>query len=408
MPNNLIPYNELRFIKDIGNVENVHLVKLAADAQEAIAVLNHELKKLPNPYVLLDSLLLQESKASSRIENIVTTNDELFKGIALEDEKGIKEVLNYKYALFEGFTVIKEKGVISIGDLIRVNTKLTGSPVGLRKNDSASPGRYTTISKIDSGGSREVLYTPPHGEELLYKLLVDMLEYVYFDDLYPYHPLIKIALAHYQFECIHPFYDGNGRTGRILNILFMCQKGMLLHPVLYVSSYLLQNRAKYYELLQSTLINNDYEDMIAFMLRGFMETAQKTLAIIEKIEKNIIQFKEYVRENAIQLSDKTSQKVPEEVVDLVFEKVYCRVSDLTAERKQRLGDIERPAQEPDKNAGKRKRAAKLPAHRETAALYLRALEKTGLLQSEKINNTVIYKNTELIKLFETEENFSGN
>ncbi|MDA8234356.1 MAG: Fic family protein [Clostridia bacterium] len=408
MPNNLVPYNELKLLKDIGNVETIYLVKLAADAQEAIAVLNHELKKLPNPYVLLDSLLLQESKASSRIENIVTTNDELFKGIVLDDEKGIKEVLNYKNALFEGFKVIKEKGVFSIGDLIRINTKLTGSAVGLRKNDSSTPVRYTTISKIDSAGNKEVLYTPPHGEELLYKLLVDMLEYVYFDDLHPYHPLIKIALAHYQFECIHPFYDGNGRTGRILNILFMCQKGMLLHPVLYVSSYLLQYRVKYYELLQSTRINDDYEDVVAFMLRGFMETAQKTLAMIEKIENSINQFKEYVRENTVQLSHKTSQKVPEEVIALVYEKVYCRVSDLTDERKKRLGDIERPAKEPDKNAGKRKRAAKLPAHRETASLYLRALEKIGLLQSEKVNNTVIYKNTELIKLFETEEKLSGN
>lgn len=403
MPYKLTPFNELKLIKDIGNVENIYLVKLAADAQEAVAVLNHELKKLPNPYLLLDNLLLQESKASSRIENIGTTNDELYKGIALENEKDIKEIINYKHALFEGFRVIKEKGVISIGDVIRMNTELTGSPLGIRKNDSETPNRYTTISKIDSAGTRKVMYTPPHGEDLLYKLLVDMLEYVYFDDLYPYHPLIKIALAHYQFECIHPFYDGNGRTGRILNILFICQKGMLLHPVLYVSSFLLKNRVRYYELLQSTRINNDYEDLIAFMLRAFLETAQKTLGIIARIENSISQYKQYVRENTIQISPTTSQKVPEEVIDLIFEKVYCRVADLTNEKKHRLGDIERPAQKPDKDAGKRKTASKLPAHRETAALYLRALEKIGLMESEKVNNTVIYKNTELIRLLEMEE-----
>ena len=230
--------------------ENKALLKLAEDTRVAIEILNYEVNSLPNPAIMLDTLALQEARASSSIENILTTNDDLYRGIIFDSFTAeAKEVAQYKDALFIGFNRLKEKGILSISDIEAVNEPVNKRQRGIRANLPEFENSYTRIANV-SNGQNEILYTPPHGKELLHKLLVDMLEYVYNDEMFSTHPLVKIALAHYQFESIHPFYDGNGRTGRILNILLLCQKEYLHYPILYASSYIIKNKNQYYDLLQ--------------------------------------------------------------------------------------------------------------------------------------------------------------
>ena len=188
----------------------------------------------------------------------------------------------YKDALFTGYTRMMDKGLISLSDIEAINEPVNQKKPGIRTN-LMNFNDLTQIANRKPTGKVEVIYTPPHGVDLLYKLLIDMLDFVYDDDTYDLHPLIKIALAHYQFESIHPFRDGNGRTGRILNVLFLCHKGYLNAPILYASSYIIRNKNQYYDLLQTCKETERYEPIIEFMLRSFKETAEHTLRIVESI-----------------------------------------------------------------------------------------------------------------------------
>ena len=205
---------------------------------------------------------------------------------------------------------------------------------------------------------------------MLQHLLIDMFEYVYNDEDFDIHPLIKIALAHYQFESIHPFYDGNGRTGRILNVLFLCQKGYLDKPILYASSYIIKNKNEYYELLRTAKENEQYEEIITYMLRSFKETAERTLRIVENIKALLEKYtdKEYL------LTLKGQYEPLYNTVNLVFKKAYVRIADVVD----------------------------LGIHRQTAATYLDRLVDEGLLSKEKVGRENIYKNVKLLELFEND------
>ncbi len=363
------PYNDLPLISTL-ELDTSSLMKLAEDTRVAIEILNYAVNTLPNPGILLDTLAFQEAQASSEIENIVTTNDDLYRGVIFDDyTPEAKEVSQYKDALFIGYHRMQEKGAIGPGDIEEINRPVNLKQPGIRKNLMGFDD-LTRIASRKSNGELEILYTPPHGTELLQKLLIDMLEFVYEDDVYLLHPLIKIALAHYQFESIHPFRDGNGRTGRILNILFLCQKVYLDSPILYASSYIIQHKNRYYDLLRETRTTGKYEAFTEFMLRSFKETAEKTLHIVEGIHSllRLYSDKEY-------LSSLKGQMEPlQETVNVIFKKAYVRIADITA----------------------------LGIHRQTAAVYLDQFIDRGLLSKERIGRDNIYKNTKLFELFETD------
>lgn len=363
------PYNDLPLISTL-ELDTSGLTKLAEDTRVAIEILNYAVNTLPNPGILLDTLALQEAQASSEIENIVTTNDDLYRGVVFDDfTPEAKEVSQYKDALFIGYHRMQDKGAIGPGDIEEINRPVNLKQPGIRKNLMGFDD-LTRIASRKSNGELEILYTPPHGTELLQKLLIDMLEFVYEDDVYLLHPLIKIALAHYQFESIHPFRDGNGRTGRILNILFLCQKGYLDSPILYASSYIIQHKNRYYDLLRETRASGTYEAFTEFMLRSFKETAEKTLHIVEGIHSLLHQYsdKEF-------LSSLKGQIEPLQVtVNIIFKKAYVRIADITA----------------------------LGIHRQTAAVYLDQFVDQGLLSKERIGRDNIYKNIKLFELFEAD------
>lgn len=368
--NNLKPYNELKPISSLEIKETKELLKLAEDTRVAIEILNYEINALPSADILLDTLVYQEAKVSSNIENIVTTNDDLYRGIVFDSSTPqAKEVINYKEALFEGFSRLKAKGVLSISDIEAINEPVNTKQKSIRANLPEFESSYTKIANIVNGVT-EVLYTPPHGKELLNRLLVDMLEYIYDDEMHMTHPLIKIALAHYQFESIHPFHDGNGRTGRILNIMFLCQKEYLSYPILYASSYIIKNKNVYYSLLQECKQTDDYYSFIAYMLNSFKTTAQKTLEMVNSTKRLLEQYKndEFIDEL------KGQKKVIREVMDVIFRKVYVRIDDLV----------------------------EMGIHRQTASAYLKQLVDKGLLSEEKLHREKIFKNVELLKLFEGE------
>lgn len=366
------PYNDLPQITTLFIDTSSGLAKLAEDTRVAIEILKYAVKTLPDPNILLDTLALQEARASSTVENIVTTNDDLYRGVVFEDFTAeAKEVSMYKEALFEGYNRMLKKGVIAMSDIEAINRPVNKKQPGIRTN-LPNFGDLTRIANVSSNGETEVIYTPPHGKELLQELLIDMLDFIYDDDAYDLHPLIKIALAHYQFESIHPFRDGNGRTGRILNILFLCQKGYLDAPVLYASSYIIKNKHKYYELLRTAKETETYEPVVEYMLTSFKETAERTLRIVEEIRKLLDQYT-----SRDFLEKLTGQYEPlKKTVEIVFKKAYVRNADLTK------GD--------------------LGLHRQTAAAYLDQLVECGLLSKEKAGRDNIYKNIKLLELFEND------
>lgn len=367
-----IPYNEIPLISSIQIEETRSLQKLAEDTRVAIELLNYAVDTLPSPSILIDTLSLQEAKVSSNVENIVTTNDELYMGAAFNSYTAeAKEVANYKDALFIGFERLKEKGIISLSDIEEINRPVNNKMHLIRTNLPNFQSDLTRIANKKANGEIEILYTPPHGKELLQKLLIDMLDYVYDDDTYLIHPLIKIALAHYQFESIHPFRDGNGRTGRILNIIFLCQKEYLSYPILYTSSYIIKNKNQYYNLLQKSKETLNYTEIIEYMLNSFKHTAHKTLHIVENIKGMLA---EYTNEDFIN-ELKGQKTLLIEMIEMIFEKVYVRNADLV----------------------------KMGIHRQTAATYLDQLVDKGLLTKEKVGRDNIYKNIKLLELFEGED-----
>ena len=362
------PYNDLPLITSLELDTSTGLAKLAEDTRVAIEILNYAVKTLPNPGILLDTLALQEARASSNIENIVTTNDDLYRGVVFDDFTAeAKEVSRYKDALFAGYTRMLDKGLIATSDLEAINEPVNQKQPGIRTN-LLNFNDLTRIANRKPNGELEIIYTPPHGADLIQKLLIDMLDFVYDDDTYDLHPLIKIALAHYQFESIHPFRDGNGRTGRILNVLFLCHKGYLDAPILYASSFIIRNKNQYYELLRTAKETEHYESIVDYMLRSFKETAEQTLRIVESIRSLLAQYSD-----ERYLSTLRGQLVPlQNTVNVIFKKVYVRVADLV----------------------------ELGIHRQTAATYLDQFADLGLLSKDRIGRDNIYKNIKLLELFD--------
>ena len=363
----LKPYNDLPLITTLYVDTNSGLAKLAEDTRVAIEILRYAVNTLPDPNILLDTLALQEAKASSNVENIVTTNDDLYRGVVFENyTEEAKAVSQYRDALMIGYDALKDRERLTLTDIEKINIPVNKRTHGYRV-DLPNFGEPTRIANKTTN---EIIYTPPQGKVLIQELLYDMLEYVYDDETYDIHPLIKIALAHFQFENIHPFRDGNGRTGRILNVLFLCQKGYLDAPILYASSYIIKNKNEYYTLLRTAKETEQYEEVVEYMLKSFKVTAERTLKIVESIKALLAKYtdKDYL------MSLKGQYDLLYKTVNLVFKKAYVRIADVVD----------------------------LGIHRQTAAVYLDRLVDEGLLSKEKVGRDNIYKNLKLRELFEND------
>lgn len=360
-----LPYNHLPLLpppdKDILTIE----VLLALNkANKALAELKGLAKKLPNQAMLVNTIALREAKTSTEIENIFTTDDELYRALSGNDTNlngNAKEVLYYREALWEGFNTIKQSGKFDMDLMIKVYRKIK------QVNDGIRPSHTETVIKKRGSGllGSTVVYTPPRGIQVIEEKLNNLIAYMNNDEEYAYDPLIKLAVAHYQFEAIHPFRDGNGRTGRILNLLLIIQKELLDLPVLYLSAYIIHNKDEYYEYLNAVSAQRNWNKWIIYMLTAVEETAIYTIRKINEID--------HLFEKILEL---VSQKLPhirKEVVEQLFEQPYISPRRLVANRFG-IKSIN------------------------TAKKYLTQLSELKIMIPEKIGKEMIYLNIDLFNL----------
>lgn len=351
------PFNDLPHLPPKADVETRPVLKKAITAGRALAELKGLGATIPNQALLVNSLILQEAKASSEIENIVTTNDALFKAYTAKTSQvdpATKEVLRYREALWEGYNTLKQRPVLSTNLFVNIVRTIRENQSGIRH----IPG--TTIANAVTG---EILYTPPEGEAIIRDKLKNLEAFIHAVD--EMDPLIKLALVHYQFEAIHPFSDGNGRTGRILNILFLILHGLLDLPVLYLSKFIIERKNDYYRLLRQVTEQGLWEPWILFMLKAVEETAVFTRERILAIRALMIETMERARK---ELPVRVYSK---ELIELLFRQPYTKGQFLV-------------------EAG--------IAKRQTAAEYLRELERIGVLKAHKIGKETLYLNVKLYGL----------
>ena len=307
------PYNALPLLPPHGELESKVVLKQCITARAALAELKRAAELIPNQAVLINTLPLLEARASSEIENIVTTTDRLFQFRQSDDaaDPATKEALRYSRALLEGYVALKKKPL---------NTRTAEAICSLIKGHDVQVRRVpgTTLANPSSG---HVIYTPPVGAEHLNHLLSNWERFLHGHP--ELDPLVRMAVAHYQFEAIHPFTDGNGRTGRVINSLFLISENLLTLPILYLSRYIIKNKTAYYRLLLAVTRTGDWEPWVLYILKGVEEMAIWTTAKIEGIQKLSNHTVEYVRKAA----PKTYSR---ELIDLIFEQPYCRIQNLTA------------------------------------------------------------------------------
>lgn len=348
-----IPYNTLPALPPgLDLIETRKILKACITARAAVAELKTAGELIPDPTLLINILPLLEAKDSSRIENIVTTSDQLFQYAGHEEnaDPATKEALRYRTALHNGFTQLNTFPLCT-NTAITICTTLRSIQTDIRK----TPG--TVLS--DQHGN--VIYTPPSGETVIRDLLTNWEIFLHAED--DIDPLIKMAILHYQFECIHPFPDGNGRTGRILNILYLIQTDILSLPILYLSRFILENRDKYYTLLRRVTENHDWEPWILFMLEATENTAKWTSRKIAVIRRLIEEITGYVRE-------KLPKIYTHELIQVLFVQPYCRIENL----------VERGV-----------------AKRQTASAYLKQLVEIGVLEEMQSGREKLYINTRLLQ-----------
>ena len=349
------------------DLETKAVLRQANKANRKLAELKGVAQTIPNERILISSLTLQEAKDSSAVENIVTTQDDLYRagldaGFTLIGA-ATKEVLFYREAINEGFKLVRNKNILTLNDIKRIQEVLEQNSAGFR----TTPG---TQLKRSSDGA--VIYTPPQDGQLIVELMSNLEQFINDDELCPIDPLVKMAIIHHQFESIHPFYDGNGRTGRIVNILYLVTSGLLDLPILYLSRYITHNKAEYYERIQA--IRNatgdnsaQWEEWILYMLRGVEQTAEETITLVKNIGNLMTKYKNIIR-------PAFGRKYSHELLNGLFYHPYTKI-----------GHLERNMQ----------------VSRHTAAKYLDKLASLGLLQKERMGKENYYINTQLMELFLT-------
>ncbi|WP_374088930.1 Fic family protein [Methylomicrobium lacus] len=280
----LIPLERL----DAARFESPEILKKLAISSRRLAELKGIAGSIPNQAILINTLGLQEAKDSSEIENIVTTHDELFKDDVLPEafaNPAAKEVLRYRQALRVGFEQVKRSGLLTANHIIEIQAELERNNAGFRK----LPG---TALKDGVG---QTVYTPPQEPDEIVALMRDLERFINDAELFAVDPLIKMALIHHQFESIHPFYDGNGRTGRIVNVLYLVKEGLLDIPVLYLSSHIVRTKADYYRLLQTVRVDDDWEAWVLYMLDAVEQTSVQAIATIQAIKAVLLDYKHRIR-----------------------------------------------------------------------------------------------------------------
>ena len=274
----------------IKNIETTAVLKAVAKAHRALGELKGVASNIPNQYILIGTLSLQEAKESSAIENIITTHDDLYRSDY--DSKtfvshSAKEVHNYAQALNSGFGIVKKMELLTNNTLIEIQSILEENDAGFR----TQAGTMLKNEQTD-----EVIYMPPQDRDEIVRLMTDLEKFINEDDSCDHDDLIKMALIHHQFESIHPFYDGNGRTGRILNILYLVKQGLLDTPILYLSRYINQNKQHYYRLLQAVRDDKDWESWLLFILKAVENTAKQTTLLISQIKSLMQEYKVTMRD----------------------------------------------------------------------------------------------------------------
>jgi len=339
------------------DIETKKILKKLSSAHRALAELKGIVSSIPNENILINTLGLQEAKDSSAIENIITTHDDLYKAelkFAGLKSLNAKEVQNYIAALKKGFQLISRHKILTNNDIIKIQSVLEENSAGFRK----LPG--TALKNVTTG---ETIYTPPQDYNTIQKLMTNLEKFINDDTLSDFDPLIKMAIIHYQFESIHPFYDGNGRTGRIINILYLVIKDLLDIPILYLSRYIINHKASYYELLQEVREKDNWDNWLLYMLNGIEQTAKETILLIGNIRKLMFEYKHILRGNYKFYS--------QDLLNNLFKHPYTKIEFIEKD---------------------------LKVSRITAANYLNKLSKDGLLRKERYGTGNYYINENLFKI----------
>lgn len=333
------------------------ILKQLTNATRQLAELKGVVASIPNQQILISALGLQEAKDSSEIENIVTTHDELFRDAASQQGPGspaAKEVLRYRQALNTGFKLVKKQKVLTTNHILRIQAQLEMNDAGFRK----VPG--TTLK---NPATNEVIYTPPQEAPEIERLMAELEAFLNADPAYAADPLIRMALIHHQFESIHPFYDGNGRTGRILNVLYLVKEGLLDIPVLYMSRHIVRTKQEYYRLLQAVRDEDAWEQWVLYMLTAVEITAREGILAVEAIRDALIEVKHLVRRDYKFYS--------QDLINHLFSHPYSMIEYA----RQELG-----------------------VSRITATRYLNELAAGGVLRKVRWGRTYFYVNTRLVDI----------
>ena len=339
------------------DLETKSILKQLPAAHAALAELKGVLQSIPNQIILLNAVSIQEAKDSSSIENIITTHDDLYKAnldFEVSFSHNVKEVQNYVAAMKRGFELVESQGLITNQTLLKIQETLEGNNAGFRK----LPG--TALKNAQTGA---VIYLPPQDPAEIQELMTNLEQFINDPELSDYDPLVKMAIIHFQFESIHPFYDGNGRTGRILNILYLILTGLQKLPILYLSNHIIQHKADYYRLLQGVREKGDWESWISYMIRGVENTAKESIQLIEALKVLMAEMKNLLQDHYKFYS--------QELLNNLFAHPYTKIEFLVRD---------------------------LGVSRITAANYLNQLAKDRVLRKERLGTGNYYVNERLFEL----------
>lgn len=340
------------------DIETRKVLRKAALAHKALAELKGVISSIPNEHILLETLTLREARESSAIENIISTFDEIYQSNSFSTQfasPAAKEVHQYARALIMGFQLVKENALLTNNHILQIQGVVEQNNAGFRR----LPG-----TKLLNDKTGEIVYTPPQDLDTIISLMNNLEIFINDESIMDADPLVKMAIIHHQFESIHPFYDGNGRTGRIINILYLVQKELLHLPVLYLSRYIIKHKNDYYRLLQEVRSNNDWEEWLLFMLDGVEKTAHETVVLINAIKKLMQTYKHRIRE-------KYPKIYSQDLLNNLFKYPYTKIEFIQID---------------------------LQVSRNTAIRYLEQLVKENILVKHKIGRENFYENRELFKL----------
>lgn len=355
------PYNQLPQLPPQAEIESKAILKKCVTARAALAELKQAGRLIPNQAVLINTIPLLEARDSSEIENIVTTTDKLFQYAEHQNtqaDQATKEAFRYRTALYQGYRALENRPLCT-ATAVEVCTTIKGVNMEIRR----VPG--TTLANEASG---EIIYIPPEGETQLRELMANWEQFIHnHPDV---EPLVRMAITHYQFEAIHPFTDGNGRTGRVLNLLFLIEQDLLDIPILYLSRYIIQNKSTYYQYLLEVTTQQRWQQWILYILDAIEQTSIWTRDKIAAIRQLMDHTANFVR-------DKLPSIYSHELVELTFEQPYCRIANLVE------ADI---------------------AKRQTASVYLKQLCEAGVLQEVKVGREKLFIHPKLMRLLTQDSN----